>query len=91
MYAASFHHSASQFLTSGRARRASSRFCSVSPGPPGATNSLTAWVVASNSLLDSSGCTDLRYRLAVSSSVGTGSRGSESSNRSMAPLLRSSL
>jgi hypothetical protein len=61
------------------------------PTPPGLMNSLTASVVDWNSDGETSGWTDLRYRAAVSSRVGTGSLGRDSSNRSIGPLERSSL
>jgi hypothetical protein len=59
--------------------------------PPGFTNSLTASVVDWNSEDEINGWTDLRYLAAVSSRVGTGSLGRESSNRSIRPFEVSSL
>ena len=41
--------------------------------------------------MESNGCTDLRYRAAVSSRVGMGNLGRDSSNRSIGPLEESSL
>lgn len=57
--------------------------CSLLPIPPGFMNSWTAFVLDASSEFDSNGWSDFKYRTAVSSRVGTGSLGRESSNRSM--------
>ena len=85
-----FHQSYIQLLCFGSSRRASNRFCRVWPRPPSFRNAATAFSDAAYSSLLRRGCIDLRYRAEVSSREGTGRRGSESSNRNMAPFDMSS-